>query len=106
MITLQEWLAENDFHLEEPDASDLTECLLLQITDDLLDEVGDAKKMGKRLRKDAKRGKQTYPRVHGIDASRALAEKLAARAERALAGFDRRARMLIEVPRYLLERGN
>ena len=78
--------------------------LLFQVTDDLLDETGDAADVGKRLRKDAKRGKQTYPRVHGIDETRGLAAKLAAQAESALGGFGPRARLLGEIPRFILQR--
>ena len=78
--------------------------LLFQVTDDLLDELGDDRRMGKRLHKDAERGKQTYPRVHGVEKSRALAEKLAAKAERALKTYGKRAGMLLAVPRFILNR--
>ncbi len=44
--------------------------LAFQITDDLLDVEGDASKAGKRLGKDATRGKLTYPGLIGIQASR------------------------------------
>jgi len=78
--------------------------LLFQITDDLLDETGDDRRMGKRLRKDAEHGKQTYPRVHGVEESRALAEKLAAKATLALKKYGRRAGMLLAVPTFILSR--
>jgi geranylgeranyl diphosphate synthase type II len=78
--------------------------LLFQVTDDILDEIGDERKMGKRLRKDAGQGKQTYPRVHGLDAARALARQLARKAERAVAKYGSRADMLRQVPLFVLER--
>ena len=42
-----------------------------QIADDLLDVEGTAETTGKKVGKDAERGKQTYPRVFGIAESRA-----------------------------------
>ncbi len=43
--------------------------LAFQITDDLLDYLGDAENMGKRVRKDAGKNKLTYPGVFGLDAA-------------------------------------
>jgi geranylgeranyl diphosphate synthase type II len=80
--------------------------LLFQITDDLLDELGDQRKMGKRLRKDAGRGKQTYPRVHGLDASVKLARELAASCESTLEEYGERAQVLRSIPRFILERAS
>jgi len=80
--------------------------LLFQITDDLLDELGEEGKMGKRLRKDARRGKQTYPRVHGLDASVKLAGELAAKAESILEKYGERAKVLRSIPRFILERAS
>jgi geranylgeranyl diphosphate synthase type II len=47
-----------------------------QITDDLLDVAGHADLTGKRVHKDAVRGKLTYPGLLGIDESRDRAGKL------------------------------
>jgi geranylgeranyl diphosphate synthase type II len=47
-----------------------------QITDDLLDVVGEAEQTGKRVRKDAARGKLTYPGFLGVDESRRKTEQL------------------------------
>jgi geranylgeranyl diphosphate synthase type II len=47
-----------------------------QITDDLLDVRGDSQLTGKRVQKDAGRGKLTYPGVQGAEESRHLAERL------------------------------
>jgi len=78
--------------------------LLFQITDDLLDETGSDVAMGKRLHKDAGRGKQTYPRAFGIETSRRIARKHTRRAEAALDVFDKRAALLRAVPRFILTR--
>jgi len=50
--------------------------LAFQIVDDLIDLEGDAEIVGKALRKDAQKGKVTYPAVYGIEDSRKKAGKL------------------------------
>ncbi|MBN2071253.1 MAG: polyprenyl synthetase family protein [Candidatus Krumholzibacteriota bacterium] len=50
--------------------------LAFQITDDLLDLVGDVSDVGKGLRKDNKRGKITWPATFGIEKSRDMARSL------------------------------
>ncbi|MFM7108870.1 MAG: polyprenyl synthetase family protein [Planctomycetaceae bacterium] len=49
-----------------------------QIADDLLDAEGDEAAVGKRVGKDAGRGKLTFPTVEGVGAARARANRLAA----------------------------
>lgn len=50
--------------------------LAFQIIDDLLDVTSDAATMGKPVGADAGNGKVTYPRLHGIEASRRRAHDL------------------------------
>ncbi len=50
--------------------------LAFQVTDDLLDVESSAEATGKRVGKDAARGKLTYPRVLGVEGSRAKASAL------------------------------
>jgi geranylgeranyl diphosphate synthase type II len=57
---------------------------VFQITDDLLDVEGDAEQTGKRVQKDAARGKLTYPGMLGVAESRCRAEELAREAEQHL----------------------
>ena len=54
--------------------------LLFQVTDDILDVVGDAEVLGKPTGADAQAGKQTYPAAVGLDGARAHARDLAAEA--------------------------
>ncbi len=50
--------------------------LAFQITDDLLDVSGREEAVGKRVAKDAGRGKQTFPQLLGVDESRSRATRL------------------------------
>ncbi len=59
--------------------------LAFQIVDDVLDVEGDTAQLGKTAGKDAAAGKPTYPSVHGLDRSRALAADAADAARDALA---------------------
>jgi geranylgeranyl diphosphate synthase, type II len=78
--------------------------LAFQIVDDLLDEGGDEAAVGKRLNKDADRGKLTFPRLLGIEESRRRAGVLVAEALAALAQFGSVAEGLEALARYVLER--
>jgi farnesyl diphosphate synthase len=75
-----------------------------QITDDLIDTLGDADAAGKSVGKDKDQGKATLVSIHGIDGARAEAEKLAARAASRLAGFGARADLLRALPYRLIDR--
>ena len=59
--------------------------LAFQIVDDILDVEGSVTSLGKTVGKDAAAGKPTYPALHGLDRSRALASEAAAAATEALA---------------------
>ena len=59
--------------------------LAFQIVDDVLDVEGSTAQLGKTAGKDAAAGKPTYPSVHGLDRSRALAADAADAARDALA---------------------
>jgi geranylgeranyl diphosphate synthase type II len=80
--------------------------LAFQIADDLLDVQSTAATMGKRVGKDAERGKLTYPGVLGVDPSRAYAERLIAQACQVLSPFGAKAEGLETVARYVLERNH
>ncbi|MDR2862743.1 MAG: polyprenyl synthetase family protein [Puniceicoccales bacterium] len=56
--------------------------LAFQVIDDILDVTSDATTMGKPVNVDADNKKITYPRLHGIEASRAKAHELTATAVR------------------------
>ncbi|MCR5610830.1 MAG: polyprenyl synthetase family protein [Clostridiales bacterium] len=58
--------------------------LLFQITDDLLDVLGDEKAMGKTLGKDKEEGKLTFVTIYGIDGAMACARMAAEEAKECL----------------------
>ena len=78
--------------------------LAFQIADDLLDAEGTEADLGKRVGKDADRGKLTFPTVIGVAASRERAEELAAEAVAALAPFGEPAASLITLARWIVSR--
>jgi geranylgeranyl diphosphate synthase, type II len=75
-----------------------------QITDDLLDVHGDAQQTGKQVRKDAARGKLTYPGFLGIEESRQGAARLCKEACEHVARFGERADRLKQLAAYILSR--
>lgn len=94
---------------DEPRMQDLTEYgkkigLAFQITDDLLDLLGDERKLGKPVGSDLKKGKKTYPAVYGIRESQGRARELMESALNSLSRFDHRADPLREIARYMVER--
>ena len=78
--------------------------LAFQIADDLLDVTGDAKKLGKGVRKDASLGKMTYPKLLGINESRQRAEALIAEGCQFLTPFGDRAGKLIALAQFVTQR--
>ncbi|HYT89376.1 MAG TPA: farnesyl diphosphate synthase [Gemmataceae bacterium] len=78
--------------------------LVFQITDDLLDVEGDAAQLGKQVRKDAVRGKLTYPGLLGAVDSRCHAEEYDRLAQEALQPLGAAAERLADLIRFILAR--
>jgi geranylgeranyl diphosphate synthase type II len=76
--------------------------LAFQITDDLLDVVGDAATMGKPTGADA--GKTTFVSFLGVDGARRLAAELTGFAEECLRPFGARGELLVALARYVRDR--
>jgi geranylgeranyl diphosphate synthase type II len=78
--------------------------LAFQVVDDVLDETGAAHELGKTAGKDARAGKATYVSVHGLEASRKLAQRLLDEALAALAPLGARGHLLEGLARMIVER--
>jgi geranylgeranyl diphosphate synthase type II len=78
--------------------------LLFQITDDLLDIEGTAAVTGKRVQKDAARGKLTYPGILGVAESRRHAEQLCRQACEQLVPLGQGGERLAGLVQMVLER--
>jgi geranylgeranyl diphosphate synthase type II len=77
--------------------------LAFQITDDILDIIGDKKTLGKRG-SDRDNNKLTYPALYGLDTARTRARAAVTAAHAALVCFGRDAWMLRDLATYILER--
>jgi geranylgeranyl diphosphate synthase type II len=78
--------------------------LVFQITDDLLDVEGSAAQTGKRVQKDAARGKLTYPGLLGATESRRRADELGREALTYLRPLGPGAARLTALLQWILER--
>ena len=78
--------------------------LAFQIIDDILDETSTPEQMGKATKKDAAKGKNTYPVLLGLEGSRAEANKALAAALDAISPLGDRARPLQAIARFVVER--
>ena len=78
--------------------------LAFQIADDILDAEGDEATMGKRVGKDAGRGKLTFPTIVGLQESRARASALAAEAAGAVQALGGKAAALAALARWIVAR--
>ena len=106
---LIEWSACAGARLAQADPAPLRDYaralgLAFQIADDILDVEGDAQKAGKRLQKDASKGKATFVSLLGLDAARTRARDLADAACDALTSYGARAKTLREAARFVISR--
>jgi geranylgeranyl diphosphate synthase type II len=78
--------------------------LAFQIVDDILDVEGSLEELGKTAGSDQRKGKATYPALHGVDASRQRARTLIEETKTALRGIGPRAQPIGALADYVLER--
>jgi len=78
--------------------------LAFQIADDILDAEGDEATMGKRVGKDAGRGKLTFPTIVGLEQSRTRARELASEAAAAVAALGAGAAPLEMLAHWIVAR--
>lgn len=78
--------------------------IAFQISDDILDVIGDSALMGKTLGKDAKQGKLTFVSLYGLDNARQKAEKLITEAKESLQLFGSKAADLKDLADFIISR--
>lgn len=78
--------------------------LAFQIKDDILDVLGDEKKIGKPLNSDSLQNKATYPSIIGIKASEERAEKLCFDALKILSKLPYDTKNLIKLSKFIILR--
>lgn len=78
--------------------------LAFQIADDILDVRGSQEMLGKRVQKDARQEKNTFPRLMGVEASQALCQELIETAVAALKPVGPAAQPLQEIAWYVFRR--
>lgn len=80
--------------------------MAFQITDDILDIVGDEEKMGKPAGSDLKNNKATYPALYGMDEARRMAGLEAGLAVERLEVYGEKAAFLRELVMFVIERSH
>jgi geranylgeranyl diphosphate synthase type II len=80
--------------------------LAFQITDDLLDVTGSQAATGKRVAKDADRGKLTFPKLLGVEESRRRAAALVQEACAAIDSLGPAAEPLRGLAQFIAQRNN
>ena len=78
--------------------------LAFQITDDLLDVAGSQSAVGKRIAKDARNGKLTFPGLLGVEESRRRAKELVDQACAMIEIFGPKAEPLCGLARFVCSR--
>ena len=96
---------------DEQKLSDLTRYaenfgLAFQITDDILDVIGNENNLGKPVGSDAKNHKSTYVTLTSLDVSKLLAAEAVTHAIDALKSFGDEASVLRELAKSLVERNH
>ena len=78
--------------------------LLFQITDDLIDYRGDTKKVGKKTKKDQKKGKANLISLLGYNNTVIYADKLRFKIQKKLKSYGKKSNSLIKTLEYILNR--
>lgn len=78
--------------------------LLFQITDDLLDVIGEEQRLGKRVHHDVESGKMTYPSLYGIEKAKDIAASVANSCVEDISGLDRETDFFVEFAMHILRR--
>jgi geranylgeranyl diphosphate synthase type II len=80
--------------------------LAFQVADDILDVTASTEDLGKTAAKDLDADKTTYPKLLGLEESKAEAKRLIEEAKASLAPFGEKAAPLLAIADYIIERNN
>ncbi len=80
--------------------------LAFQVADDILDVTASTEDLGKTAAKDLDADKTTYPKLLGLEESKAEARRLIDEAKESLSQFGDRASPLLAIADYIIERNN
>ncbi|QZY56954.1 polyprenyl synthetase family protein [Crassaminicella profunda] len=75
-----------------------------QIRDDILDIIGDEKKLGKKVGSDVDNQKSTYPSLYGLDVSKKKVNELFNESVKAIDHFGNKSKFFIQLSDYLVGR--
>lgn len=78
--------------------------LAFQIIDDILDLIGDEKKLGKKVGSDLSKDKATYPAFYGLEKSKKMAEDLVSQAKEELSILGDQGEILHQLADYFVNR--
>lgn len=80
--------------------------IAFQISDDILDVIGDSALMGKTLGKDAIQDKLTFVSLYGLKQAREIAEKLISEAKETISHFGQKAKDLCDLADFIIARNH
>ncbi len=80
--------------------------LAFQVADDILDVTQTSEELGKTAAKDLDSDKATFPKLMGLEESKLEAKRLSEEAKSALAMFGDRAKPLLAIADFIIERKN
>ena len=80
--------------------------IAFQISDDILDVIGDSALMGKTLGKDAIQDKLTFVSLYGLDQAKKIAEDLISKAKEAISHFGEKAEDLCNLADFIISRNH
>lgn len=77
--------------------------IAFQIQDDILDEIGDEVKLGKKVQKDREKSKLTYPSVYGLERSKEIANEYVQKALDSLKNV-KNPEVLEQIAKFIINR--
>lgn len=80
--------------------------IAFQISDDILDVIGDSKLMGKTLGKDATQNKLTFVSLYGLEKAKSIAQQLIQEAKEQINTFGPKALVLEELADFIIQRNH